>query len=102
MADKLISSVANQSADAERSLVALKLMIAKGELNENQAKQVLEEACRLSVARKDREGLQRNLTQLKPYGINDELLALELLLLVVTSRLPDFFALLETIPSATR
>jgi len=78
--------------------LALKLAIAKGEIsNRDDCRKVLEAACALSVARRDKQGLERNLLQLKPYGASPELTALELLLLLVESRLADFFALLETL-----
>ena len=94
--DELIKSLKNQDNNADASLISLKLLIATGQVNPSQAKEILQAACALSVTRRDRVTLQRNLTQLKPYGATSELLALELLLFLVESRLADFFSLLET------
>lgn len=95
---QLLQSVQQQGPDADKSLIQLKLAVARNEIsNKNDCRQIMEAACRLSVARRDKQGLERNLMQLKPYGATLEMYALELLLLLVESRLSDFFALLETI-----
>ena len=98
MATNLLQAVLKQGPDADASLLSLKLGMAKGEVtNKEDCRKILEAACALSVARRDKQGLERNLIQLKPYGASHELYALELLLLLVESRNSDFFALLETI-----
>jgi hypothetical protein len=98
MLASLLASVRQQGPEAENSLLQLKLAIAKHEISKTEdCRQVLEAACALSVARRDKQGLERNLVQLKPYGASHEMYALELLLLLVESRISDFFALLETV-----
>jgi len=61
-----------------------------------------EAAVRYWVRAKKRDELERALVQLRPWGMSDELAALELLLLLVSSRLPDMFAALESLPVAER
>ena len=96
--NNLLQAVQRQGPDAEPSLLALKLAIAKGEISSKEdCQKVLEAACSLAVTRRDRPALERNLIQLKPYGASHEMYALELLLLLVESRVSDFFALLETV-----
>jgi 26S proteasome regulatory subunit N12 len=98
----LLESLQKQGTDAENSLLLLKLSIARGEISERElCRNILQAACALSIARRDKVGLERNLVQLKPYGTSHEMYALELLLLLVESRLSDFFALLETIDRST-
>ncbi|KAH9256828.1 hypothetical protein BASA81_004931 [Batrachochytrium salamandrivorans] len=93
----LLNEVESQGPGAEAALLQLKLKIARKELSPQDTKSVLEAACRLSLSRRDKSGLERNLLQLKPYQASPEFLALELLLLLVESRLAEFFAVLEQI-----
>lgn len=97
MASSLLSEVESHGPGAEAALLQLKLKIARKELSPQDTKSALEAACRLSLARRDKSGLERNLLQLKPYQASPEFLALELLLLLVESRLAEFFAVLERI-----
>ena len=98
MADALIAAVQRGGPDAEASLTSLKIAVAKGEIpNQDVCRKVMEAACALAVSRKDKAALERNLAQLRPYGLSQEMYALQLLLLLVESRLPDFFALLELV-----
>ena len=97
MADALLKAVIEAGPSAEASLAQLKLKVAKGEVpNRDDCRKIFEAGCALAVNRKDKAALERNLAQLRPYGMSDEVFALYLLLLLVASRLADFFALLET------
>lgn len=97
-----LAAVQRHGPDAETKLSQLKLAIAQGVIKApSDCKVVLEAACGLAVARRDKQALERNLVQLRPFGLSEELFALNLLLLLVESRLPEFFALLEVMDKST-
>lgn len=95
---------------SDAALVSLKLLILEQSssspsiaLTPQQVREILEAAVQLSATNKNRESLERHLVLLEPtLSIEqepekfDEYVALHLLLLLVESRLSDFFTLLES------